>query len=313
MSNPNTQTVNRCIRDAARLAAAGDSLIPYHIAQFLRTGEEHWPGSLSSSHGPYSLKSDGSYSNAAKTALLTLFDQLSGSLPDPIRTAPQVSSEEIRQRIEPMIRGLVQHDWQEIALAELTRRTFVLNYHGAKAAIAAELSTGWRDTAWQVLWAFSEEHGLTRAGTRTEYDGLSGGEYAHVLWSAYQTTDPYSDVVVHEAAHLLHYLKPEHYGLHIRRGQERFVDVDFHSRELFAFTCEAYSRALLWREPRSRVSFAEKMLTGAVTFPKDELAEISALVESASRSRNGWRIIRDATVAPRSMSASRAIPCRCAD
>ena len=49
----------------------------------------------------------------------------------------------------------------------------------------------------------------------------------HVRWSAYQTNHPYSDVVVHEAAHMLHYLKPSHYGLHVRRGQERFADVEF--------------------------------------------------------------------------------------
>ena len=53
---------------------------------------------------------------------------------------------------------------------------------------------------------------------------------------------------VHEAAHLLHYLKPEHYGLHVRRGQERFVDVEFRHRELFAYACEAYSRVVLQGE-----------------------------------------------------------------
>ncbi len=75
-----------------------------------------------------------------------------------------------------------------------------------------------------------------------ERDGLSAGDFAHVRLSAYETKDPYSDVIVHESAHLLHYLKPEHYGLHVRRGQERFVDVEFCHRELFAFACEAYSR-----------------------------------------------------------------------
>jgi len=63
--------------------------------------------------------------------------------------------------------------------------------------------------------------------------------------SAYQTDDPYSDVVVHEAAHMLHYLKPSHYGLQVRRGQERFVDTEFRHRELFAYACEAYSRVVL--------------------------------------------------------------------
>ena len=52
---------------------------------------------------------------------------------------------------------------------------------------------------------------------------VSAGDFAHVRLSAYETKDPYRDVIVHEAAHLLHYLKPTHYGLHVRRGQERFV------------------------------------------------------------------------------------------
>jgi hypothetical protein len=56
---------------------------------------------------------------------------------------------------------------------------------------------------------------------------------------------------------LLHYLKPRHYGLHIRGGQERFVDVEFCHRELFAYACEAYSRVVLHDERKSRISFAE--------------------------------------------------------
>jgi hypothetical protein len=66
-----------------------------------------------------------------------------------------------------------------------------------------------------------------------------------VRWSAYGAKDPYSDVIVHEAANLLDYLKPERYGLHVRIGQERFVDFVFRHRELFAFACEAYSRVIL--------------------------------------------------------------------
>ena len=114
-------------------------------------------------------------------------------------------------------------------------------------------------------------------------------------WSAYETKDPYSDVVVHEAAHLLHYLKPRHYGLPVRRGQERFVDIEFVHRELFAFACEAYSRVALHSERKSRISFAEKMPEGAFSFPQDQLEEVAALVLKAARARNGWRVIRDAT------------------
>ena len=102
--------------------------------------------------------------------------------------------------------------------------------------------------------------------------------------------------MVHEAARVLHYLKPRHYGLHVRRGQERFVDVDFCHYELFAFACEAYSRVALRGDRKSRISFAEKMQEGAISFPRGQLEEVAALVMNAARARNGWRIIREATV-----------------
>jgi hypothetical protein len=116
-----------------------------------------------------------------------------------------------------------------------------------------------------------------------------------VRWSAYQNDDPYSDVIVHEAAHLLHYLKPEHYGLQIRRGQERFVDVEFRHRELFAYACEAYYRVTLQGERKSRIWFAEKMRQEAFSFPSDQIEPVAALVLAAARARNGWRLIRNAT------------------
>jgi len=102
--------------------------------------------------------------------------------------------------------------------------------------------------------------------------------------------------VVHEAAHLLHYLKPRNYGLHVRRGQERFADVDFCHYELFAFACEAYSRVVLRGDRKSRISFAEKMQEGAISFPRGQIEEVAALVMNAARARNGWRVIREATV-----------------
>jgi len=100
----------------------------------------------------------------------------------------------------------------------------------------------------------------------------------------------------HEAAHLLHYLKPRNYGLHVRRGQERFADVDFCHYELFAFACEAYSRVVLRGDRKSRISFAEKMQEGAISFPRGQIEEVAALVMNAARARNGWRVIREATV-----------------
>src|ERR1035441_874973 len=113
-------------------------------------------------------------------------------------------------------------------------------------------------------------------------------------WSAYHTQDPYSDVIVHETAHLLHYLKPEHYGLRVRRGQERFVDVEFRHREL-AFACEAFSRANPPRRSRFRseigpVSIPPKSWCVPAAHLEDEgqklgclpLSKKSAIVESVA-------------------------------
>jgi hypothetical protein len=298
MGDDELGTVNRCIREAAGQAAAVSNLSAAVIEQFLRTGEETWEGAGSGRFTVDQFKQHDAYTRAAKNALRTLFGLLADLLPAEARLAPLVAPETIRSRINPMVKGLVQRDWQEVALRELTARTFVLNFQGAKAAIDAEFSTCYMGSAWQILWALFGDYGLKPYEIEVECDGIAG-DFAHARWSAYQTEDPYGDVVVHEAAHLLHYLKPGHYGLHVRRGQERFVDIEFRYRELCAFACEAYSRVALHGERESRISFAEKMLKGAFSFPRSQIQEVAVLVLQAARARNGWRVIREATVIQR--------------
>jgi hypothetical protein len=147
-------------------------------------------------------------------------------------------------------------------------------------------------TAWQILCALFGDYGLKPEEIKVECDGVSGGGFAHVRLPAYESQDPYSDVIVHKAAHLLHYLKPAHYGLQVRRDQQRFVDVEFCHRELFAFASEAYSRVVLHNKRKSRISFAEEMKARAFSFPRGQIEEVAAVVRS-SRARNGWRVIRE--------------------
>jgi hypothetical protein len=298
MEQGKLERVNQCITRAAEHAAEGSGLSAGVIEHFLRTGEETWDGAGSGSFSLAQFKQHEEYSHTVKAALRTLFGLLADLLPEEARSTPLVGPETIRSRINSMVKGLVQSDWQEIALCELSARTFVLNFQGAKAAIDAELSTCYMGSAWQILWALFGDYGIKPDEIRVECDGIAG-DFAHARWSAYETTDPYSDVVVHEAAHLLHYLKPGHYGLHVRRGQERLVDVEFRHRELFAYACEAFSRVVLHRQRRLRISFAEKMLEDAFSFPRGQIQQVAALVVDAARARRGWRIIREATIIPR--------------
>jgi len=73
------------------------------------------------------------------------------------------------------------------------------------------------------------------------------------------------------------------------------VDVEFRQRELFAYACEAYSRVRLKGPHRDRLAFAEKMRDDAFSFDSDQSAAVAELVTAAARSRNGWRVIREAT------------------
>ena len=295
MEHDRLHAVNRCIRDAAQQAAAPGGLSAVLIERFLRTGEETWEGAGSGRFSLAQFKGDEAYTRATKTALRNLLDLLANLLPAEARAIPPVPAETIRQRIDSLVTGLVPGDWREVAPREITARTFVLNLPGARAAIEAELSTCFMGDAWRILWALFGDHGLKPDDIKVGCDGLAG-DFAHVRWSAYQTKDPYSDVVAHEAAHMLHYLKPSHYGLHVRRDQERFVDTEFRHRELFAYACEAYSRVVLHGERKLRVAFAEKMLDVAFSFPRSQIEEVAALALRAARAWNGWRVIREATV-----------------
>lgn len=294
MKHDRFKAVNQCIKEAAEQTAADGGLSAPVIERFLRTGDETWDGAGSGRFTLAQFAEDEAYTRAVKAALRTLFRLLSNLLPAETRSLPPVAPEAIQRRVEPMVTGLVQRDWQEVALREIVPRTFVLNFQGAKAAIEAELSTCFMGSAWRILWALFGDYGLKPRDVEMGCDGIAG-DFAHVRWSAYETRDPYSDVVVHETAHLLHYLKPAHHGLRVRRGQERFVDVEFRHRELFAYACEAYSQVVRRGERKSRVSFAEKMRDGAFSFPSREVEEMAALVLMAARARNGWRVIREAT------------------
>jgi hypothetical protein len=286
--------VERHVRTVARDTAKRTGLAMAPLAHFLRTGEETWAGAGSGQFSLTEHREGASYRNAAKIALLSLHQGLASLLPEEVRLCAAVPPEVIRHRVERMVLGLVQMDWREVALREIVARTFVLNFRGASDAIKVELTTCDLSGAWQILWAMYRDHGVETPGVVKEFDGVAS-DYAHIRWPSFHSQDPYSDVVVHEAAHLLHYLKPAHYGLAVRKNQERFVDVDFRHRERFAYSCEAYARACDQRNRRNRIAFAEKMPQDAWTFPAEMMPEIADLVVNAARARSGWRLIKAAT------------------
>ena len=199
MEQARRKAIGQRIRDAAQEAAASSGLSVPPIERFLWTGQETWDGAGSGRFTLAQIKQEGVWREAAKVGVRTLFLLLAKMLPNQVQLARAVAPEAIRERIEPMVKGLVQPDWQDVGFREFTRRTFVLNFPGARAALEAELSTGFLGTAWQILWAYFGDYGLKPDEIRIEIDGVSGGEFAHVRWSA---TRAYSDVIVHRSGPL---------------------------------------------------------------------------------------------------------------
>ena len=303
MGNTLKQVLLR-IEDAAREAARGAGLKAALVEHFLHTGEEIWEGSGSGQFTRAQFDEDMAYTGATKSAQRLLFNSLAELLPEEVRASPPIPAKVIEDRIEPMIKGLLPRAWHEVALREVVSRLFVLNFPGSQAALEAELTTCDLNGAWRVLWLMFEDYGLKPESIAVECEGMAS-DYAHVRWSAFEGEDPFSDVVVHEAAHMLHYLKPAHFGLEVPRGQERFVDVEFRHRELFAYSCEAFSRVVVRGSRKDRVTFASTMGQRAASFPRNQLDASAPLVLLAAQSRSGWRVIREAVVIRRPGRTSR--------
>ena len=117
-------------------------------------------------------------------------------------------------------------------------------------------------------------------------------------WSAYETKDPYSDVVVHETAHLLHYPEAREPWIASSTGSKRFVDVKFRHRELFAYACwrERLFTGGSLQQAAKIPGFIRGEDAGERIFISEglEIEEVAALVLLAAR-RPGWRVIREAT------------------
>ncbi|MEI7482971.1 MAG: hypothetical protein WCK75_11590 [Elusimicrobiota bacterium] len=78
------------------------------------------------------------------------------------------------------------------------------------------------------------------------------------------------------------------------------MDVRFIDRELFAYTCEAYTR-LLQKARGPALKSAERIWEIYRHYPpqKSLLKEIAALLLKAAKARNGWKVIRERTVEKR--------------
>jgi len=258
------------------------------IQTYVRTGDSDivaaaWPGGLL--ERATAAKAD------LRGALVAEVERREAGRPLPADPGPDGLVELVRDRVEPMVRGLFPRVEQQTVLAVL-ERAFVFLTPGRVRSVLLE--TRWNRTAWDLANLYL---GSTGADLLDREDdgilGLSEETTCYVSCRYLSRQRGFDDWVVHEAAHVFHNCKRGTLGLRQTRTREWLLDVEFRKRETFAYACEAYAR-LCEIEPRpaARRGLLVKLAAGPLPdggqVDRDEYLDV---LRDALEARNGWKRI----------------------
>ena len=122
---------------------------------------------------------------------------------------------------------------------------------------------------------------------------LSEDTTCFVSTEYFDDNEPFSDFVVHEAAHVFHNCKRRTIGLPAPPGGEWLLDIEYRKREVFAYSCEVYARILEQStSPSERIALADRYDECKENL--DERAdprEVAAIVREACAARAGWKVL----------------------
>jgi len=211
-----------------------------------------------------------------------------------------------RGKVEPMVRGFFPRGEQGLVLAKLERSVVFLTHANVDSILLAE---GFHRTAWDLANLYLSSVGADLLGDAApNLVGLSQETTCFVSAEYFAEQDPFADFVVHEAAHIFHNCKRLALGLPEIRTKEWLIQIDFHERETFAYSCEAYACVLRHaKSARARRDLAEEYArTMRVPDERVDSREVADIVREAAESRNGWKVISSRCAMPsaRRMSSS---------
>ena len=196
-----------------------------------------------------------------------------------------------RAKVSPMVRGLFPRKEAESVLALLDQSVVFLTPENVEASIRRESSLR---TAWKIANIYLSSVGAKPLGDdEWLVVGMSEETTCYVSLEYFEEKDPFADFVVHEVAHVFHNTKRETAGLRQTRQREWLLPVSFQKRELFAYSCEAYSRILeIGKRPADRQALCAQLKQAHP--PPDERVDpkeyLDVLAEAVTR-RNGWKVI----------------------
>jgi hypothetical protein len=254
------------------------------IERFLGSGEHDpgfagWPGSM--------VERRRQGTAALRNVLCRVVGHRAAHAPLAARRIPVDAGAQVRARVEPMLRGLFPAGDAERLVAALPPRVVVLT----PGCFGAHIDDVPLHTAWDLANLLLDDLGAPPlADDIPELDGLCAAGRAWVLPRAFTATVPFTDVVVHEVAHLLHTLQPADVGLAGAPGP--LLAVPPRRRETFAYACEAWA-TLAGAAPEDRHARVDAFrATRAVDDARVDRARLDALLVAGAGTGNGWGEIR---------------------
>ena len=198
-----------------------------------------------------------------------------------------------RDKVAPMVNGLFAMDERSTILATLERSVIFLTPENIESQLRA---SSWLSSSWDLANMYLLERGAEPLSPDApSLVGMSEETtcYLSLTYLGSQEREPFSDYLVHEAAHVFHNTRRCTIGLAETRSKESLLNIDFRKRETFAYACEAYSRILsLASTPKLRREalqvHANGPLPGDSRMDQEEYLEI---LSAAVGPGNGWKRI----------------------
>ena len=194
------------------------------------------------------------------------------------------------RKAEPMVRGFFPKTEREQVLRLLDDCIVFLTPDNIESVMR---DCDWLSTAWNLANIFLNSLGSEALSeSKNGIMGLSEEQTCYVSPAYFTEDHPFADYVVHEMAHVFHNCKRQDAGLKEIRNKEWLIDIDYSSRENFAYACEAYSRILeRSRGPSERNSLAGQFKGFGIKDHRVDNERVTEIVRAASRRRNGWKEI----------------------
>lgn len=240
------------------------------IEQFLTSGEfdprfPDWAGDA--------VKRREAGTTAMRDVLRRVLAWRARRAPRAVGGTPSKAKARIRARMEPLVRGMFEAEEAERLLEVLPSRVRIVTPERFETLVdEVSLRTAW-DLANLLLDDLCAPPLSDDAPT---LEGLCDGRRAWVLPSALEATEPFPDVVVHEAAHLLHSVPRTEVGL---EGAGPILQVPRRRWETFAWACE------LWAAGEGSGA------ASTVTDGRVDVAELRRVLEAAEGGE-GWGALR---------------------